>query len=383
MRRRRIRIFIDGEVLALPHFSGIGHYTLELLRSVDKALEDYPRVTVHLGVYYKHTRKLHALGFKRIRIIPSPFSHRIANALKIRRKQPFLDLLYGKAVYVFPNFSSWPLFRSKSVPVIYDLSFEKYPEFAEPRNRAFLSEQVRLSVERATKIATISKNSRQEIASFYQYPEENISIYSPAVDTSRFRPCSEKEITPVKEKYGIKGRYILFVGNIEPRKNLKNLLLAYEKLPKELQSKYPLVLIGAKGWQDDEIRLYLDRLCGQGLKIIQPLKYVTDEDLPALYSGASLFIYPSLYEGFGIPPLEAMACGTPAITSDNSSLPEVVGEAAIMVNASSSKAIKNAMVRVLSDPSLQKKLSSAGIQQVSRFSWDASARKLLNDLMEL
>lgn len=380
---KKKRIYIDGEILVMPHFSGIGHYCLELFRAIDIQLTDHPHLDVRMFVHFRHIDKARSYGFKNIKIIKSPFSLRISNGLKIRGKQPPLDLIFGPGLYIFPNYSSWPLLFSRSIPFIYDLSFEKYPEFAEPRNQAFLSDQVKKSAKRASHIATISKNSQKEISSFYNVPLKRIGVYYPAVDTKVFYRRDDKAIKAVKKKYQITGNYILFVGNIEPRKNLKNLLLAYEKLDKATRDAHPLLLVGAKGWQDGEIFQIISRLKAAGNTIVRPVGYVSDADLPAIYSGGALFVYPSIYEGFGIPPIEAMACGVPVISSDNSSLPEAVGSAAKMVRAESVNELAKAIKEVLSNDSLQKSMISEGFKQVSKFSWHLESKKIIDTIQGL
>lgn len=375
---KKKRLIIDGEVLVMPHFSGIGHYTLELLRAIDKELNTRHDIEVSVLIHYRHTEKAKQYGFKNIEIIPSPFSLRISNGLKIRNKQPYLDLLFGKGIYIFPNFSSWPLLHSKSIPIIYDLSYEKYAEFAEPRNQQFLSEQVRKATSRADHIITISENSKQEIASFYHVNPKKIDVCYPAVDRNHFYRQSYEDVTKTLKRYDIKEKYILFVGNIEPRKNLKNLLLAYEKLPVGVRKQHSLLLVGAKGWQDEEIFETIERLQVRGDTIQMPSHRVEDVDLPAIYSGASVFVYPSIYEGFGIPPLEAMACGVPTVVSDNSSLPEATGGASELVDASSVDSISKGINTILTDDKREKNLVALGYQQVDNFSWEMSAKKLID-----
>lgn len=383
MSKKKLRVFVDTEVLIVPHFSGIGHYTLELLRALDAAIEDRGDIQVTLGVYFRRMDKIHSYGFRNFKIRRSPFPLRISNGLKMRGVQPYLDLFFGKKVYLFPNYTSWPLLFSKAVSIVYDLSFEFFPQYVEPRNQKFLSKQVKRSVERSTKVITISTNSLKEITQFYNVPKKQVPIVYPGIDQSEFFRRPKKEVDEVKARYGIHGKYILFVGNIEPRKNLKTLLLAYEKLSPELKSEYSILLVGTRGWLDNEIFDIIKRLRMNGDHIQQPLEYVVDEDRPALYSGASLFVYPSLYEGFGIPPVEAMACGTPAITSNNSSLPEAVGKAAVMVDAKSVNDLRDAMTRVLKSKKQQDKMIAAGFKQVDKFSWDKEARKLLHVLEEV
>lgn len=380
---KKIKIFVDAEVLIVPHFSGIGHYTLELLHALDRLIDTRPDVEVTLGVYFKKMPKVRAYGFKNFKYRYSPFPLRINNALKTRNAQPFYDLFFGKHIYFFPNYTSWPLLFSKSVSIVYDLSFEYFPHYVEPRNQKFLSDNVKKSVERAARIITISKNSKREISEFYKLPKKDINIVYPGIDQSMFFKWPELEVAKVKAKYGIVGKYILFVGNIEPRKNLKNLLLAYEKLDSKVRAEYSILLVGARGWLDDEIFEIIERLRLAGNHIQQPNDYVHDEHRAALYSGASLFVYPSQYEGFGIPPLEAMACGIPTITSDNSSLPEAVGDAAKMINADSVPQLAKAIQDILSDPKKQNELIEKGFQQVDKFSWDKEAKKLLKTFEDI
>lgn len=378
MFKRKTKVFVDAEVLVVPHFSGIGHYTLELLLALDKLVENRTDISVELGVYFRHIDKIKRYGFRNFKIRRSPFPLRISNGLKIRGWQPPYDLFFGKRIFFFPNYTAWPTLFSKSVSVVYDLSFEHFPQYVEPRNQKFLSQNVKNSVKWSDKIVTISKNSQKEIAEFYGRSKKDIQIIYPGIDQTQFFRWSEEDVEKVKARYGIFGKYILFVGNIEPRKNLKNLLLAYEQLDAKTRKEYSLLLIGARGWLDGEIFDIIERLRIAGNHIQQPLDYVADEDRAAFYSGASLFVYPSQYEGFGIPPVEAMACGVPTITSDNSSLPEAVGDAAKLIDAQSVTSLAKAIETVLKDKTLQKDMAAEGYQQVRKFSWEHEAKKLLD-----
>lgn len=366
-----------------PHFSGIGHYTLELLHAIDRQIENRDDISITLGVFYRRVNKLNIFGFKNFKFRRSPFPLRITNVLKKRGLQIPYDVLFGKKIYLFPNYTSWPLLFSRSVSIVYDLSFEFLPEYVEPGNQKFLSTQVRHSVERSKKIITISTNSQREITEFYNLAKNNVPIIYPGIDQSVFYRRSSEEIKKVKARYGIHGKYILFVGNIEPRKNLKNLLLAYEKLPSEIRAEYTLLLVGARGWLDKEIFQIIHRLRMEDNVIQQPLEYVKDSHRPALFSGAELFVYPSLYEGFGIPPVEAMACGTPVIASNNSSLPEAVGKAAKMINANSVSELKDAIEDTLTNKKSRQTMIEEGFKQADKYSWDREAKKLLAVLEEI
>ncbi len=385
MSKKKVRIFIDGEVLVIKHFSGIGHYTAALLKAVDDLLfaDEYSHIQVEIGAPRHEMHRLTRYGFENFKVKPMPFPPHVANGLKKRHRLPPIDLLYGtNKVYLFPNYSIWPTILAPVVPIIYDLSFILHAEFVEPRNQEFLVDQVGRSAKKAKKIITISQNSRDEIINQYAKHADDISIAYPGVDMHKFYPRSPYEVMYIKAKYGIFGDYILFVGNIEPRKNLITLLHVYDKLPPSLQDKYGLLLIGAKGWLDDEIQNTIIDMRMRGLRVLQPTDYVADEDLPALYSGAEVFAYVSRYEGFGIPPIEAMACGTPVICSDNSSLPEAVGKAALMVKATDEDQITKSIVKLLEDKKLSKEFVDLGYEQYLKYNWEKSARLLLKTLEE-
>jgi glycosyltransferase involved in cell wall biosynthesis len=374
---RKKHIFVDAAVLTASNYSGIGHYVLDLLRAVDKELSGRQDIDVTLGVYFREVDRVRILDFKNFRVRRTLFSPRIANALKSRGVQPWFDVFFGRYLYFFPNYTSWPLLFSKCVSVIYDLSFEYFPQYVDPPNQKFLSANVKKSVARSAKILTISKNSQKEICDFYGRKKKDVPIVYPGIDKSVFFRWPKDEVEKVKAKYGLFGDYILFIGNIEPRKNLKSLLLAYEKLDKKIRDAHPVALVGAKGWLNNEIYAIIERLRVGGNRILQPTDWVEDADRPALYSGASLFVYPSHYEGFGIPPVEAMACGVPTITSDNSSLPEAAGIGAIQVSADSTAALAKAMEKVLTDEKTRAKMINDGLRQAEMFNWGDEAKKLI------
>jgi glycosyltransferase involved in cell wall biosynthesis len=376
-------MLLDGEALVVDHFSGIGHYTADLFLALDKL------ITVDSGTYfeicapYRRISKLGRFGFKNAKFRKMPFPTRVSNALKIRGQQPPIDIIFGKKLYIYPNYSSWPALFSKSVSFIYDLSFIKYAQFVEPRNQKFLVEQVQKSVARSSKIVTISQNSKDEIIEEYGVRAEDVIICYPAIDNRKFYKRAKEEIKNVKAKYGIFGDYILFVGNIEPRKNLAGLIEAYCLLDRDVREQYSLLLIGAKGWLDSDINDLILKARMDGNRVVQPSDYVEDNDLPAIYSGAAAMAYVSLYEGFGIPPLEAMACGTPVVSSDNSSLPEAVGNAAVMVDALNPEEIAKGLHKVLKDENVAEDLRRRGFDQVDKFSYQKSAQTLLDTLREI
>lgn len=381
MTKKIIRVFIDADVICLDHFSGIGHYTASLLKDINSLLENdkYKHIKITLGAPRRSFHRVESYGFNNFKLKKMPTSHRITNGLRKRDLLPPIDLIFGKQIYVFPNYSSWPTTGSPVVPIVYDLSYVLHPEFADDNNRIFLEKQVRLSAKRATRIITISKNSKKEISEYYKYESEKIEILYPIIDKRVFYKRSEREIKKVMARYGIFDKCILFVGNIEPRKNLISLLRAYEKIDPELQKKYPLLLVGAKGWKDEEIHDHIEAMRAKDIKIIQPSDYVSDQDMPALISGAKIFTYISKYEGFGIPPVEAMFCGTPVISSNNSSLPEATGNAALMVDADSISEITKAIESLLTNDALRHELTMKGYEHIKKpmFAAGQSGEKFL------
>lgn len=384
---QKIKVFIDGEVICIDHFSGIGHYTAALLKQVDALLDkpEYQHIEITIGAPWHLADRLSRFNFQNYQVRRMPVTPQSANGLKSSGLAPPIDLLFGNQIYVFPNFSSWPTLNSPIIPIIYDLSFLLHPEFAEERNRSFLTKQSHLSAQRATKVITISSNSKRELCENYDLANEQVEILYPIIDKSHFYRRSDEEIKNARAKYGVFGKYLLFVGNIEPRKNLASLLKAYSMLDQKQFADHSLVLVGAKGWKDEEINKTLKQLQKQGAKVVQPTSYVSDEDMPAIISGAEAFVYVSRYEGFGMPPVEAMYCGTPVISSDNSSLPEAVGDAALMVRAESIPDIRNAIEKLLTSQQLRVSLTKKGYEHIksNMFKSDLVAQKFLSIVQEV
>jgi glycosyltransferase involved in cell wall biosynthesis len=284
-------------------------------------------------------------------------------------------------VFIFTNYLAYPLRKkTRSIVTIYDLSYVYFNQFSTPKLKKYFNKLVPRSIRSASHIVTISENSKHEIMEYYKVSEEKIAVVNPAVDHTVFKPRPQEVSSNAAEKYKISKPYILSVCTLEPRKNLIGVLNAFEQLPEDIKSRYCLVLVGGKGWLYGELEAKFNKLSAK-YSLIRT-GYVPDEDLPALYSGASVFVYPSFYEGFGMPPLEAMACGVPVITSDNSSLPEVVGGAGIMVSANDTPALAHQIERVLTDKKLAGSMRAKGLEQAKKFTWDKSALKLI-DVIEM
>jgi len=232
----------------------------------------------------------------------------------------------------------------------------------------------------ADQIIAISNSTKQDLIRYFQVPEEKITVTHLAADEC-FQPLPFDKVQVFREKYGLDFPFILYVGTLEPRKNLPTLIKAFYYLKKK-NIHHKLVIAGGKGWKYDPIFQTISDL--NLIKDIHFTGYVPKEDLPLLYNAADAFVYPSLYEGFGLPPLEAMACGCPVITSNTSSLPEVVGDAGIMINPCDYDKLAEAIDNIISDTDLKIQFSKMGQVRAAQFSWNKCAEetlKIYNDLI--
>lgn len=387
--KQRQKIFIDGLGLVDGHFSGIGQYILGIIRGIDELIDDakhadQPTPEVTVIIPRDMVGKFQAFNFKHIGFKTFPLSFRIMNGLWYRDKLPPMDLWYGKGTYIFPHFVGMPLLFSKSAMVIFDMSYELHQKYSDEGNAVFLSKRVRQTLKTTSKVITISQNARKEIVEFYKIEPSKVVVATPAVDLTHFYKRSTEEIDRIKRKYDIRGDYILALSNLEPRKNLDGLVDAYCNLPKSVTDKYGLLLVGVSGWKTEALFNKIIKKVKQGYNILRPSQYVTDKDKPAIISGAKLLVYPSHYEGFGMPPLEALACGVPVITADNSSLPEVVEGVGKMVRSSDTRAITRAIQESLEKyQELSQKILKAGPKQAEKFSWKKSAQVFIDIAKEI
>lgn len=369
-------ILIEGGPLFIQR-SGVGQYLYKLLEGLfelDEKNSYYIYGFLFIGKKLKQpfVSQWKNVHYRMVRYLPS----KVYNVFSRRVFVPPADIMTAKNpdIAIFGNYVRSPLpLGAKSISFVYDLSYESHRDKADKKNSQLLTKRVPITINKSDVIVTISQNSKKEITERYGIGESKVAVINPALDHRQYYPRTKNEQAQVAKKYGIKGRYVLYVGTIEPRKNIVGLLNAYAALPERLRSKYSLVLAGGKGWKNEDIYKRIQEL--SHLNIILT-GYAPDEDLPALHSGASLFVFPSFYEGWGMPPLEAMACGTPVITSNNSSLPEVVGDAGIMVDAHNTVELRRQIEKVLTDKKLAASLAKKGLKQAAEFSWDKSAKQL-------
>ena len=269
--------------------------------------------------------------------------------------------------------------RIPYVVTIFDLSYLHFPELFKKDDLYQLTNWSKRSIEKSKHIFAISESTKDDIIKNYNVPQSKISVTYMGYD-SKFKPQQASIIRSVKQKYKISGDYIIFVGTLQPRKNIIRLIEAFSNLYQD-NKNLKLVIAGKKGWMYDQIFQKVEDLNLKSKVIFT--NFVPSDDLPALISGAKLYVLPSLWEGFGIPVIEAQACGVPAVVSSVSSLPEVVGDSAILVDPDSAKSITEGMNKVLHDEKLAKTLSTKGLQNAKRFAWEKSAQETLKVLESL
>jgi glycosyltransferase involved in cell wall biosynthesis len=271
-----------------------------------------------------------------------------------------LDLLHGLA-FVAPLLAPCP-----TLVTVYDLSFLRTPERFRRGNRWYLQMFTRWSCRRARRIIAISENTRRDLVALFGIPPERVDVVPPGVSPS-FGPLPPDQVAAFRRAKGLPERFVLYLGTLEPRKNLITLLEAFARLRPGVK----LVLAGGTGWMFAEVFARVQALGLEG-KVVFP-GYVPDEELPLWYNAATVFVYPSLYEGFGMPPLEALACGTPVVVSNASALPEAVGDAGVLVRPDAVDEWAQALERLLDDAALRAELGARGRAHAARFSWERAA----------
>jgi glycosyltransferase involved in cell wall biosynthesis len=370
-------IGIDGNEANIKERVGIGQYAYEVLRH----LYQYQKLNIKYQIFLKD-RPLPDLpketDWWRYTIVgPRKFWTQIGLPLalfkdNLQKKSP-LDVFFTPSHYA-PRFCPFPYTIS-----IMDLSFLIYPGMFKPKDLWQLKSWTQSSVKAAQKILTISQASKRDIIRYYQVPGSKVVVTYPGINNQPIK--METDIEKTKKKYGLSEDYILSVGTLQPRKNFVKLIESFNLLTSQFPN-ITLVIAGKKGWLYDEILLAPKKFGLQNK--VKFLDYVPDEDLPGLYQGAACFVLVSLYEGFGLPALEAMRLGCPTVVSNVSSLPEVVGEAGILVDPHNTQDIARGISEVLNlSQDQRKEIVEKGKAQAAKFSWDKCARETLEVLKEV
>ena len=378
-----MKVLLNVDAL-IPPLTGIGCYTRQLLEGL------------------RHRDELCQLScFSQSRIVdccfpplsPSPdsapsynfatmrsFVRRIPGAYQLRstildaRFRWELRNRFAGAVYHEPNYILRP-FDGVAITTVHDLSFIRYPKF-HPRERVrYMERELPKTLRRAQHIITDCQYIKNELISLLGVAEEKVSAIPLGVDAKYCRR-SAAEVQTVLQKYRLcYGRYLLAVATLEPRKNLHGLITAYMCLPTKIRRRFPLVLVGGRGWHCETLEKQIARLEAAGE--LRRLGYLPEADLPAIYSAAAAFAFPSFYEGFGLPPLEAMASGVPVLTSDNSAMSEVVGSVGILINPEDNDSIHAGLQRLLLDEQWRQQAATQGVVRAAQFTWKSCVDRTL------
>ncbi|WP_170018353.1 glycosyltransferase family 1 protein [Campylobacter sp. RM16190] len=376
----KTKILVDAKPL-LSSLTGIGRYTYEILQALDKCKFDpyfnYGFISQEI-ILPKKQNKLTAKDLFRKKTIDFlkkiftffPVCLKTRARLILKKINEYKLRKYKFDIYFQPNFIPIDVNANFVIVTIHDLAFIKYKEF-HPKDRIeFFNKLFIQNIVKANKVITVSNFIKQEIIDALKIKSEDIEVIYNGYDEKVFYKRDEAFKASLMNELNLKKEFILFVGSIEPRKNLKTLIKAYNLLDENLQDKFDLVIVGAKGWENSDIHSLIKQN-----KNIKFLGYISDKNLATLYSSATVFVYPSIYEGFGIPPLEAMACGCPVILSDIEVFREIYKDNVIFFDAINENDLKEKLFSLLSDIDLREKLSKSGLCYCKNFSWTKSAKE--------
>ncbi|WP_145535513.1 glycosyltransferase family 4 protein [Yersinia thracica] len=371
-----MRVVFSTDSIKYP-LTGIGRYTYELARELQisneisdllflqgrKISRDLPTIKVSSGA---------TSGLKNVvknSVIASELYRLSAPWLKSLVLKPYESFIYHSTNFYLP-----PRINN-AVATFHDLSIFKWPQ-CHPQNRVrYMQKELLLTIKRAKVLITDSEFTRKELAEYFNYPIEKI-ISAPLASSGDFYPRNHTELQGLMTKLGlVVGQYTLFTGTIEPRKNITTLLNAYERLPLEIRSRYPLVICGFPGWNSEAIHRRFEHAMQQGWLLY--LGYLSENDLPLLFAGAKTFLFPSLYEGFGLPILEAMASGVPVVCSNAASLPEVLGDSGLMCDALDVEGLTAAIIKSVEDDNWRSESIMAGLAKAKDFSWARCAHETI------
>ncbi len=381
-------ISVDIRFLARGVQSGVEEYTLNLL----------PRLfslgkSVKFKLFYNALRKKKLnyswLGLPNVELCQFSIPNRFLQATSFFLNAPKIDKLVGEAdVFFSPHFILAPVSKKcKKVVTFHDLSFEYYPEFFSFQRKVWHAlMKPKFQAERADKIIAVSQSTKDDLINLYGIEPERIEVVYSGIG-EEFGEVGKAEMERVAKKYNLftpyrtssgagPKKFILYFGTIEPRKNITGIIKAFELLKSDVK----LVIAGSPGWLYKDIYKIAKNSLRQ--KDIIFAGSIEKEDKPALYNLAEVFVYPSFFEGFGFPPLEAMACGTPTIVSNTTSLPEIAGEAALMVDPYNINEIAIAMKKVLTNEGLRRQMKDRGLALAKKFSWENCAEETFKILME-
>jgi len=383
-----LKIIVNLDSVTHP-LTGIGHFSLNLIEE----LRNHPEVEslfCNIGSKLKPCPEKPEL----FNLIPNSFEEdkNFLSLLKVKLRR------FSLLRWIYKNFKNYHFlkqtretkgyiyletafllksFPGPGVPIIYDLSFVQYPEFQIPSITQKLKNEFSDTLARASKIITLTNCIKNEITSYFKVPEKMIEVLPPGIHPE-FKPRKRSETSPILTKYKIPEKYLLCVGTLEPRKNIQRLIKSYTLLPDDIRLSYPLVLVGMKGWLNESLEKKLMPLEKRG-EIIR-LGYIVQKDLPYLYSGAHAFAYPSIYEGFGLPVLEAMASGIPILGSKNTAVAEFAEGAAILIDPLNEAEMTEGLKSLLLDKQNNASLVRVGLETAKNYTWKIAIERWISVL---
>lgn len=374
-----MKIAIDISPLTRQKKTGIENYVFNLCKNlplIDKKNE-YILFANSYGHYQQLQKAVEEIGVSNYQNMSMKVSKVPGSVLKLMWKYlsvPSSEQMIGNIdIFHATDRLDMPLKKSKLVVTIFDMIPLIFKEFLTKDAARYFKDYFDRVIPMADMIISISYCTKTDILKYFDIPEEKVKVIPLAASVNYKRIQEKGLIEKVKNRYGINKKYLLYVGVLDPRKNLINLIKAYNDLPVHTKRDYQLLLCGKKSWYYEEIIRTVRELHLEEKVIFTG--YIPEKNMSILLNAAEIFVYPSFYEGFGLPPLEAMACGTPVITSNTSSIPEVVGDAGILVNPDNVAELSDAIFKVLSDESLKIQLSEKSVIQAKKFSWEMTARK--------
>lgn len=370
-----MRIGIDSRGLLHPQKTGLEWYETHLLKALSK-IDLKNEYWLYLNRDLKET-------------FPPNFKKRVLfwPLMGFNQVRLPLDFLFFKPdVFFFPVLVRPFYCPCKSVVMVHDLNFLIHPESYSFLSKTRLVLSVRMAVKKSDQIITPSNFTKNEVIKYYGVPSSKINVIYEGYDAELFRPSPPSLIKQIKTKYGLSFPYIIHIaGRFQKHKNTEKLIEAFYFLKKNKKIKHKLVILGKKDKSVESHYPHSLRLAKK-LKIDQEvlfLGYLPEEDLPPLLTGASVFVFPSLYEGFGLPPLEAMACGTPVVASNTSSMPEIIQDDGILIDPQNVQEIADAIFQVISSPTLSAEIKEKGFKKAQEFSWEKCAKETLAVLEEV